>query len=65
MNRIKNKRYEENKFAELVALVGSCMKYLQKQPNIEDFECFYLANIDNKNFIFLLREKQIGRLEIV
>lgn len=48
----KNRYYKENKFAELVALVGTYIRYTRISSSTEKFEEYYNDNIRNINFYY-------------
>lgn len=53
----KNKRFEENKLAEMVAMVGTYMKYASISSDMEKFEEYYADNIGNKKFYYSAQRK--------
>lgn len=53
----KENNYNENKFGEMVALVGGAMEYLEKYPSLDGYERYYIQNHEKRGCHFGWQKK--------
>lgn len=49
------KKYEENKFAKMLALVGGAMKYLDKHGDLKEYDQYYIENCEKDGFHYKMQ----------
>lgn len=52
----KGKKFIENNFAEMVALVGGAMKYIEFHGNLNGYDYFYLENKNKDGFHYRMQK---------
>ena len=51
----KRKKYDENKLAEMVALVGGAMKYIELYGNLNGYDKYYMENKCKESFHYRMQ----------